>query len=159
MDDVYIDHTLIKNLIEAWPKRAAVKSSENSAYSTVDNNYISEIPDYPIEIIPFNEHYHFKNITEEQKQEILTWGWLFYNERVIVAEERVANPAFSMLISGIFPGIDEFHIKQALQQCLVDEHYHTLLHMVAINETKKARGLTDIQIQCHKKYYHISCKN
>lgn len=69
-------------------------------------------------------------------------AWLVYNERVIAAEEYVANPTFAMIMHGAFPGADGVHLKRAVQQTHVDEVWHTYMHMVAMQRTREIRKVT-----------------
>jgi hypothetical protein len=71
-----------------------------------------------------------------------TLGWQAYNARVIAAEEYVANPTFEMLAHGVFPGVDRYEVKEAIQQSHIDEVWHTYLHMTAMQRTTAARNLT-----------------
>lgn len=139
MEGDSINYSFIKRMTENWPKRAGVRNFKNTQH---DNSYDENTPDYPINMLPFYKHPLFVKIPDKEKQKILTWAWIFYNERVIIAEERIANPAFLMILTDKFPGINKFHMKQALQQCLIDEHFHILMHMTAINETKKLRSIS-----------------
>lgn len=146
MQDTTINHTVIKKLVDSWPKRAGVRSTDYYRQNHA-TEYDADIPDYPMELLPFRNHPRFIDATPKQQQEILTWAWLVYNERVVTAEEYVANPAFNMVIQGVFPGADNYFQKQALQQCLIDEHFHSLIHRTAIHETKKLRVI-DAELHC-----------
>jgi hypothetical protein len=117
-----------------------------NGYQNHTNEYDENLPDYPIEMLPFHKHPKFIGATPKQQQEILTWAWLVYNQRVVTAEEYVANPAFTMVMQGVFPGTNNYFFQQALQQCLIDEHFHTLIHRTVIHETKKLR---DINTELH----------
>jgi hypothetical protein len=136
-----VDHTLIRKLVANWPRRTTIRSDkfpwpEPEAYNP-------ETPDYPVRLLPFREHPRFLAAPEHQRREVLTRAWLTYNERTILAEEYMANPAFTMIVHGEFEGADEFHVRQAVQHALIDEHFHTLIHMTAIDETRRLRGLND----------------
>jgi hypothetical protein len=140
MQDTTINYTVVKKLVDTWPKRAGVRSTDYYKQNNA-TEYDANISDYPIEMLPFYNHPRFIDATPKQQQEILTWAWLVYNERVVTAEECVANPAFTMIIQGVFPGADKYFYQQALQQCLIDEHFHTLIHRTAIHQTKKLRNI------------------
>jgi hypothetical protein len=94
-------------------------------------------------MIPFWNHPDFEKIDDSLRQRILTWAWINYNARTIHAEEKVANPAFALIMEGIYPGTDNFDMKSVVQQSLVDEHFHSLMHYNAIEATKKVRNLTE----------------
>ncbi|CDR02663.1 predicted protein [Streptomyces iranensis] len=42
----------------------------------------------------------------------------------------------------MFPGVDRYEVKEALQQSHIDEVWHTYMHMTAMQRTKEARKLT-----------------
>ena len=140
MQNTIMSHTVVKNLVDSWPKRAGVRSNDYYMQNSA-TEYDENIPDYPIEMLPFHNHPKFIDTIPKQQQEILTWAWLVYNERVVIAEEHVANPTLTMIIQGVFPGTTNYFYQQALRQCLIDEHFHTLIHVTAIHETKKLRNI------------------
>ncbi len=54
---------------------------------------------------------------------------------------NVANPAFELIFGDVFPSCDDPFLKQAIRQSVVDEDFHTLLHIQAAQRTCAARGL------------------
>ncbi|MFD7732317.1 diiron oxygenase [Kitasatospora phosalacinea] len=135
-----IGPSTLRRLAAAWPRRATVRTDIASVRG--EEAYDPELPDYPRHLLPFAEHPGFLAASEEQQQQVNTLGWLAYNERVIAAEEHVANPTFVMLAHGRFPGLDSFDAKEAVQQSHVDEVWHTYMHMLAVRRTREARGIT-----------------
>jgi hypothetical protein len=79
-------------------------------------------------------------LSDELKSKVMTWGWIGYNLRTVTAEEHVVNPALSV-IAQQYLGKDDWHFREAMQQTLIDEHYHTLMHLRAIERTKLDRAL------------------
>ena len=128
--------TIIEKIVETWPNRAAVRN--DAALREVQ--WEAERPDYPIEMLPFHRHPTFVALDDHKKRAILTLAWLVYNERVVTAEEFVANPALMMMSQTTIRGADELAIRTAIQQTLVDEHFHTLMHMRAMDTTRRMRG-------------------
>jgi hypothetical protein len=142
--DVPIDLARLDRMAASWPRRAAVRTDlyqQGPGY--VDRNR----PDYPIELVPFARHPRFLAATDRQRQDILTWGWLVYNERTIQSEERLANPSMTAIMHGTWPGAAHIGLRQAVQQCLIDEHFHTLIHTTAIHQTRAWRGISG-QLDC-----------
>jgi 4-aminobenzoate N-oxygenase len=135
-----IENRAVERLGAGWSKRATVRLRENPC--DVAGDFDPALPDYPIEMVPFRDHPRFLAASETQRQAVLTWAWIVYNERTITAEDRVANPAFALLMQDYFPGADTFAFKNTIQQSLVDEHYHTLMHRNAVHRTRLHRGLT-----------------
>lgn len=135
-----IRHEVIRKMAASWPKRATLRSE---LYSFEGNSaHDPARPDYPIELVPFREHPRFLAATPEQQRDVLTWAWIVYNDRTIAVEEYVANPAFTLIMHDTFPGATDIHLKKSIQQCLIDEHFHTFMHMAANHETRQLRGLT-----------------
>jgi hypothetical protein len=133
-----IDHHLVQTLNKTWPKRATVCLMERFQ---VDEMFDPARPDYPVHMAPFFDHPKFQRIDEATKSEVLTWGWIGYNQRTITAEDYVVNPALGVVANQLLDGDDSVHFREATQQILVDEHYHTLMHMKAIERTRMQRGI------------------
>jgi 4-aminobenzoate N-oxygenase len=134
---ITVNYALVQRLAQSWQRRAAVRTRDFE--TGMDAEYDSDIPDYPVELLPFAQHPRFLAATPAQRQRILTEAWLVYNERVIVAEEYVANPALRKVMHGVFPGADNIVLKKAVQQTLIDEHFHTYIHMLAVDRTRHLR--------------------
>ncbi|MGA4838450.1 4-aminobenzoate N-oxygenase [Streptomyces sp. G45] len=135
-----IGSATLRRLVAAWPRRAAVANrpevfQEPAAYDP-------GIPDYPLDIVPFAEHPRFLAASPEQRQRVLTGLWIGYNERVIATEHLVAEPAFDLVMRGVFPGSDDPVVRQGVQQAIVDESFHTYMHMLAISRTRELRRVT-----------------
>jgi hypothetical protein len=78
-----------------------------------------------------------------QHNRVLTGLWLGYNERVIATEQLIAEPGFQLIMAGDLPGSDDPLVRQAIQQSIVDESFHTYLHMIAHSRTMQLRGIQE----------------
>lgn len=136
----HVGPSTLRRLIAAWPRRATIRTDMAAFMSS--EAAASDVPDYPVHLIPFAEHPRFLDAPEESRRLVNTLAWQAYNARVIAAEEYVANPTFEMLAHGVFPGIDRYEAKEAVQQSHIDEVWHTYMHMTAMQRTKEARNLT-----------------
>ncbi|VVM78350.1 hypothetical protein PS645_02133 [Pseudomonas fluorescens] len=132
-----VDHQLVVRLNQAWTKRATVCSPDKLAVSEA---FDPALADYPECMVPFFHHPSFQALSDELKSSVLTWGWIGYNLRTVTAEEHVVNPALSV-IANQYLGKDDWHFREAMQQTLIDEHYHTLMHLRAIERTREQRAL------------------
>lgn len=132
-----VDHQLVVRLNQAWTKRATVCSPDKLAVSEA---FDPALADYPECMVPFFHHPAFQVLSAELKSSVLTWGWIGYNLRTVTAEEHVVNPALSV-IANQYLGKDDWHFREAMQQTLIDEHYHTLMHLRAIERTREQRAL------------------
>jgi len=132
-----VDHQLVVRLNQAWTKRATVcapdKAEPREAFDPTR-------PDYPEAMVPFFHHPKFQALSDELKSTVVTWGWIGYNLRTVTAEEHVVNPALSV-IANQYLGKNDWHFREAMQQTLIDEHYHTLMHLRAIERTREERAL------------------
>jgi len=136
-NQININYQLVSSLNRNWPKRATVCSINKFQVDTV---YEAGRPDYPLEMVPFINHPKFSSLSDEVKSKVITWGWIGYNLRTITAEEKVVNPALS-IIADRYLAKDDFLCREALQHVLIDEHYHTLMHLEAVNRTKNQREI------------------
>jgi 4-aminobenzoate N-oxygenase len=137
---VAVNHKAVERISAAWARRATVRSADLQGL-LADDEWDPAVPDYPLRLVPFVEHPSFVEAAPEQRQLVLTLAWCAYNERVITAEDRVANPAFALVQQGAFRGADTPALKDAVQQTLIDEHWHTHLHRVAQRQTVRRRGV------------------
>jgi hypothetical protein len=129
----------IATLVATWPKRATVRSEK---YPWDTGTYNPGIPDYPIRMVPFASDPRFQAAAPEARAKVLSWAWVTYNERTILAEDHIANPALVLILQGAFGPADDPILRQAVQQMLVDEHFHTLIHTAGIAEVRQRRGLS-----------------
>jgi hypothetical protein len=72
---------------------------------------------------------------------VYTLAWYAYNDRVITAEEQVANPAFALVQQGRFGVAATPALQDAVQQALIDEHWHTYIHRSAVRSSVHQRGV------------------
>ncbi|MEU2723650.1 diiron oxygenase [Streptomyces smyrnaeus] len=136
-----IDESVLRRIAASWPRRATIRTDLDQIAEPEE--YDRTLPDYPVHLLPFAEHPHFVAADPEKRQQVLTMAWLVYNERVIAAEEYVANPTFAMIMHGVFPGADGVQLKRAVQQTHVDEVWHTYMHMVAMQRTREVREVVN----------------
>ncbi len=136
-----IDESVLRRIAASWPRRATIRTDLDRIAEPQE--YDPELPDYPERLLPFAEHPLYLAASPQARQRVLTLAWLVYNERVIAAEEHVANPTFAMIMHGVFPGADGVHTKRAVQQTHVDEVWHTYMHMVAMQRTREVRQVTE----------------
>jgi len=141
--DVQIDHALIRKLVANWPRRTTIRSDKFPWPEASPEHYEAARPDYPIHLVPFRDHPLYREVSDAQHARVLTLAWLSYNERTILAEEHMANPAFTMIMHGKFAGADDHFVRQSIQHALIDEHFHTLIHMNAMADTRRLRALPD----------------
>ncbi|MEW1659013.1 4-aminobenzoate N-oxygenase [Streptomyces sp. NPDC093707] len=134
-----IGSATLRRLVQTWPRRAAVTNKAELLEETAD--YDALVPDYPLEIVPFAEHPLFRAAAPEQRQRVLTGMWIGYNERVIATEQLIAEPAFDLVMHGVFSGSDDPRIRKSVQQAVVDESFHTYMHMLAIDRTRELRRI------------------
>lgn len=131
------DLLLVRHLNQAWPRRAAVCAMADAEPEAFD----PQRPDYPGRLVPFFDHPAFQRLDDPVRGSILTWGWMGYNARTIVAEDQVVNPALHHIGRERLEA-SAWDFQEALHETLVDEHYHTLMHLRAMQRTRINRRLT-----------------
>ncbi|MFI7019983.1 diiron oxygenase [Streptomyces sp. NPDC050164] len=136
----HIGPNTLRRLAAAWPRRATIRTDMAAFLDPAAPE--SGLTDYPVHLIPFAEHPRFLDASEEARGLVNTLAWQAYNARVVAAEEYVANPTFEKLTHGVFPGVERYEAKEAVQQSHIDEVWHTYMHMTAMQRTKEARALT-----------------
>ena len=132
------DPDAFRRLVSNWSRRAGIRRPEYYEGACALNR---ELPDYPINIVPFAHHPTFERAPESERQEVLTWAWIVYNERVIEIEHLVTNPAINSLLYGVVPGADDIDVRQALRETMIDEQFHLLMHEMAVHETSTLRNV------------------
>ncbi|QIJ66064.1 diiron oxygenase [Streptomyces sp. JB150] len=130
----------LRRLAAAWPRRATVRTDMDKV--TGAEAYDPALLDYPLALMPFGEHPDFQGAPEDKRRLVNTLGWIAYNERVVAAEEFVVNPTFEKLGHAVYPGVDRFEVKEIVRQSHIDEVWHTYMHMLGMQRTREARGIT-----------------
>lgn len=128
---------ILEKLGRSWPDRAQVRRHPFEAPAFDPGR-----PDYPESLLPFGAHPLYRDYAPELKQQILTCGWLLYNQKTIAIELDVLTPACTALVhDGASHGLG-WEATEVIAQTIVDEAYHALL---AVNVCKLAsvhRGVT-----------------
>lgn len=133
----HAENAVIRRLARNWQRRATVKREEPRLEDLFDDAR----PDYPERIVPFAGHPTWDRLPEKTRARLLSWAWLAYNRHTVLAEQRVANPAFALIIEGEFPSLGGPALETALAQAMVDEQYHTLMHLNASLLTRERRRI------------------
>src|SRR5262245_56472602 len=128
---------LLQRLANNWGRRAGVKQPELEGETLFDACKDDFVPN----LLPFQDHPAFLAAPEGMRTQILSCGWLAYNEKTLDIEAKVVAPACTHIISGEVPGLQDGVSKQIASQTLVDEAYHELLVLKACQVTRDRRGL------------------
>lgn len=141
-----VENAVITRLAGNWARRATVKRDEPD----LDALFDLARPDYPESIVPFRDHDDWRALPDETRSRLLSWAWIAYNRHTVLAEQRVANPAFALVMEGEFPGLGGEQMNIALAQAMVDEQYHTLMHInaSAVTRRKRRAGMPDAALPC-----------
>jgi hypothetical protein len=128
---------LLQRLANTWGRRARVKQPELDGETLFDDSKDDFIP----ALLPFQDHPAFLAAPDDMRKQILSCGWLAYNERTVDIEAKIVAPACHLIIAGDVPGLQDGVSKQIAGQTLVDEAYHELLVLKACQVTRERRGL------------------
>ncbi|MBJ8343164.1 diiron oxygenase [Antrihabitans sp. YC2-6] len=131
-----VEGAIINGLVRTWPRRATVKKKEPE----LDDLFDPAKADFPEEMIPFHDHECFLGLNGTQQDRLRAWAWIAYNKNVMDIEQFVVNPGFGLLSRDeLDVGFGDKH-KVAALQAMVDEEYHTLMHLNASALTRRRRG-------------------
>ncbi|GAB2647569.1 diiron oxygenase [Prescottella soli] len=131
-----VESAIISALAGSWPRRATVKRPEPD----LDALFDAEKDDYPAQLIPFHDDDRFRRLDEPTRARVLAWAWIAYNKNVMDVEQYVVNPGFRLLSQDAFgTGLGDT-LTVATLQAMVDEQYHTLMHLNASALTRRRRG-------------------
>src|SRR5262245_62281740 len=114
---------LLQRLATTWGRRARVKQPELDGETLFDDSKDDFLP----ALLPFHDHPAFLAAPDDMRQQILSCGWLAYNEKTVDIESKIVAPACHHIIAGDVPGLHAGVSKQIAGQTLVDEAYHELL--------------------------------
>ena len=133
---------MLQRLANTWGRRARVKQPELDGETLFDDSKDDFIP----ALLPFQDHPAFLAAPERMRQQILSCGWLAYNEKTVDIEAKIVAPACHHIIAGDVPGLHDGVSKQIAVQTLVDEAYHELLVLHACQVTRAKRGLEAVTL-------------
>src|SRR5215510_9922640 len=128
---------LLQRLAHTWGRRARVKQPELEGEMLFDASKDDFLP----ALLPFQDHPAFLAAPDDMRTQILSCGWLAYNEKTVDIEAKIVAPACHHIIAGDVPGLHDGVSKQIAGQTLVDEAYHELLVLNACQVTRARRGL------------------
>ncbi|WP_411146851.1 AurF N-oxygenase family protein [Streptomyces sp. x-80] len=131
-----VENAILSRLADNWHRRATVKRREES----LDDVFERDRPDFPVALLPFRNHPTYLGLDDKVKAKILAWGWVAFNKNIMDIEQYVVNPGFSLIVKDAFDtGLGET-MAIAVTQAMVDEQYHTLMHLNASAVTRRQRG-------------------
>ena len=136
------EQNLFQRLTNNWKYRAQVKKDELDETLLLDDDK----DDFIVELLPFKDHRYFIEASDEMCRQILTCGWLAYNEKTVDIETKIITPACMRIIYGEISGLQDSMSSYIASQTLVDEAYHILLVNRASQLTRERRGLHSIAI-------------
>ncbi|TQF68472.1 diiron oxygenase [Rhodococcus spelaei] len=130
-----VESAVIGGLVRSWPHRATVRRSEPD----LDEVFESAKADFAEELIPFRDHPVYLGLDESTRDCIRAWAWIAYNKNVVDIEQHVVNPGFQLLLEdSLRTGLGDT-ARSSVVQAMVDEQYHTLMHLNASALTRRRR--------------------
>lgn len=136
-----VENAIIGRLASNWHRRAAVKRREPD----LDDLFDLARPDFREDMVPIRSHPIWDTLSDETRSRLLSWGWVSYNRNTVLIEQRIVNPAFEKVLDGAFPALGGAALEIAIAQAMVDEQYHSLMHMTgsAVTRRKRKRSYSD----------------
>ncbi|MET9479363.1 diiron oxygenase [Streptomyces sp. NPDC006638] len=131
-----VENAIISRLADNWNRRATVRRREE----TLDDVFEHDRPDFPVALLPFRNHPTYLGLDDDVKAKLLAWGWVAFNKNVMDIEQYVVNTGFGLIARGVFDTGLDGSMEIAVTQAMVDEQYHTLMHLNASAVTRRQRG-------------------
>jgi hypothetical protein len=135
---------LLKKMAENWGKRARVRQSPQDNISELD--FDPNKDDFRLDLLPFKDHHLFKQSSPELRLQVLSCGWIAYNEKTIDIESQIVTPACNHILYRDLPGVEDGISQQIVSATLTDEAYHILLVVNACNITRQYRNLEALKL-------------
>ncbi len=138
-----VETAVIRGLVRSWSRRATVRRTEPELDGpTMDDLYDDDCVDYPETLLPFAGHPGWNGLDEDRRSRVRAWGWIAYNKNVVDIEQDVVTPGFGLLFRDAFGTGFSDAGRAAVVQSMVDEEYHTLMHLNASALTRRRRAWT-----------------
>ncbi|MEM7591878.1 MAG: diiron oxygenase [Cyanobacteria bacterium P01_A01_bin.83] len=124
-----------------WSSRAQVKKEE-----IANNVFILEKDDFLTDLLPFKDHPVFTAASDLEKRDILSCGYLAYNNKTLEIESSLIAPACFAILNEVYPGVANDFCKKVISETLVDESFHILITIRASQITKQYRNLDKLNV-------------
>ncbi|MFE3289247.1 diiron oxygenase [Rhodococcus sp. NPDC059234] len=129
------ESAVIAGLVRSWPRRATVRRAEPD----LDELFDPAKADFAEDLLPFRDHEIYLALDDETRDRIRAWAWIAYNKNVIDIEQHVVNPGFQLLLEdSLRTGLGDT-ARASVVQAMVDEQYHTLMHLNVSALTRRRR--------------------
>ena len=125
-----------------WERRAIVKNDKSMI--DYESCFEHEHEDFIESLLPFYYHPNWIKAPTELKSDVLSWGWIIYNQKTIHIEVEIINPVLEDIILGKIPGAADSLSKTVISETYVDEAYHTFMALNACNIVIAERNLQKI---------------
>jgi hypothetical protein len=129
---------LMKRIVDGWSKRAKIR------HNFIDFSFAEEKDDFLESLLPFHHHPKYHELDHQQKRSCLSYGWIIYNEKTLMIESEVVNPACKTIMEGRVPGLKTNEARLAACETMIDEAYHMLIVEQANQITKIHRNLQPV---------------
>lgn len=103
---------VLKNISNRWESRASVRNRRFEE----EEIFVQHKKDFLAELLPFKDQPIFTNASDEEKDNILTCGWLIYNQKTIELENFVLTPVCMDIYNEVFPGVDNNICKEVASE-------------------------------------------
>jgi alpha-N-dichloroacetyl-p-aminophenylserinol N-oxygenase len=134
------ERDLLSQLAARWGQRAVIKQDELD----LDGHYDPDLPDFPDHLVPVLALPGAGSLDDEARRQILVAAWICYNAKTAAVENEVVLPACQLMLAERIPVCRDQSAVAALQQTIIDEHYHILMCHNAVGVTRRHRGLEEL---------------
>jgi P-aminobenzoate N-oxygenase AurF len=136
---------LLAQLAARWGRRAVIKQDELD----LDGHYDPGLPDFPDRLVPVLALPGAGSLDDAARRQILAAAWISYNAKTAAVEDKVVLPACRLMLDPRVPVRHDPFAAAALQQTIIDEHYHILMCENAVGVTRRRRGLQELDFDPH----------
>jgi len=139
------ERDLLAQLVARWGQRAVIKKDELD----LDGHYDPDLPDFPEHLVPVLALPGAVSLDEGARRRILAAAWISYNAKTAAVEDEVVLPACRLMLDPRIPMRHDEAAAAALQQTIIDEHYHILMCQNAAGVTRRRHDLQELDFDPH----------
>lgn len=129
---------IIKRIVDSWGQRAKIRGD------LINIPLVEDKDDFLENLLPFYNHPKYQELNYQQKRNCLSCGWIIYNEKTLMIESEIVNPACKHIIDGHIVGLQTNEARLAACETMIDESYHMFIVEKANQITKMYRKLQHI---------------
>ncbi|MBV4466061.1 hypothetical protein J3D54_003469 [Pseudomonas sp. GGS8] len=105
-------------------------------------SFITDAPDFIEEMIPFSMFDEWGELENQEKNDLLSAGWIIYQSNTIFIETDLVTPACIEIIRSRQDNLVGPEMARSMAEAMTDEGYHTLLAILTCDAVRVNRKLS-----------------